>query len=173
MCLRPLSPHATRAPVPPVVFLNRAVAVGMAYGPAARLELVDELTTEPALKSYHLLPSVRGDLLLKLLRFGEARIESNAQRRLRRTPVFAPCCSNGPLCAAEAPALGKQRTTNSAPTRHAPRHAAPFGSRNENYLTVVCTRFNIGVRIGCSSQRIAAPNDDIQLPRGGKGHEFR
>ena len=59
----------------PVVFLNRAVAVGMAYGPAVGLELVDELTSTPALKAYHLLPSVRGDLLAKLQRFDEARAE--------------------------------------------------------------------------------------------------
>jgi RNA polymerase sigma-70 factor, ECF subfamily len=58
----------------PVVRLNRAVAVGMAYGPGAGLELVDALTVEPALKSYHLLPSVRGDLLEKLSRFSEARV---------------------------------------------------------------------------------------------------
>jgi RNA polymerase sigma factor (sigma-70 family) len=59
----------------PVVELNRAVAVGMASGPAAGLELVDALTSEPSLASYHLLPSVRGDLLAKLGRFDEARAE--------------------------------------------------------------------------------------------------
>jgi RNA polymerase sigma factor (sigma-70 family) len=59
----------------PVVALNRAVAIGMAYGPAAGLALVDELVDEPALKAYHLLPSVRGDLLAKLGRFSEARVE--------------------------------------------------------------------------------------------------
>jgi len=59
----------------PVVELNRAVAVAMASGPAAGLELVDALTSEPSLKSYHLLPSVRGDLLAKLGRFDEARAE--------------------------------------------------------------------------------------------------
>jgi len=58
-----------------VVRLNRAVAVGMAFGPASGLELVDALLAEPALRSYHLLPSVRGDLLEKLQRFGEARAE--------------------------------------------------------------------------------------------------
>jgi RNA polymerase sigma factor (sigma-70 family) len=57
----------------PVVQLNRAVAIGMAYGPAAGLELVDALTSEPALQTYHLLPSMRGDLLEKLGRFSEAR----------------------------------------------------------------------------------------------------
>jgi RNA polymerase sigma factor (sigma-70 family) len=59
----------------PVVELNRAVAVAMAFGPAAGLELVDALRTEPSLKAYHLLPSVRGDLLEKLGRYAEARLE--------------------------------------------------------------------------------------------------
>ena len=58
-----------------VVKLNRAVAIGMAFGPASGLELTDALLAEPSLDSYHLLPSVRGDLLEKLQRFGEARIE--------------------------------------------------------------------------------------------------
>jgi RNA polymerase sigma-70 factor (ECF subfamily) len=59
----------------PVVELNRAVAVGMASGPAAGLDLVDALVSEPVLKDYHLLPSVRGDFLAKLGRFDEAREE--------------------------------------------------------------------------------------------------
>jgi predicted RNA polymerase sigma factor len=59
----------------PVVELNRAVAVGMAFGPAAGLELVDQLVDEPSLAHYHLLPSVRGDLLAKLGRQDEARVE--------------------------------------------------------------------------------------------------
>src|SRR5437667_699482 len=59
----------------PVAELNRAVALGMAFGPAAGLEVVDSLTTDPALADYHLLPSVRGDLLAKLGRFEEARAE--------------------------------------------------------------------------------------------------
>ncbi len=59
----------------PVVELNRAVALAMAFGPATGLELVDALTSEPSLKGYHLLPSVRGDLLAKLGRFDEARDE--------------------------------------------------------------------------------------------------
>jgi len=58
----------------PIVELNRAVAVSMAFGPAAGLELVDALVDEPALRSYHLLPSVRGDLLAKLGRTEEARV---------------------------------------------------------------------------------------------------
>ena len=59
----------------PVVELNRAVAVGMAMGPAAGLELVDPLASDPAMQNYHLLPSVRGDLLKKLGRAEEARAE--------------------------------------------------------------------------------------------------
>jgi len=59
----------------PIVELNRAVAVGMADGPAAGLQVADALIDEPALKSYHLLPTVRGDLLEKLGRRGEARAE--------------------------------------------------------------------------------------------------
>ena len=59
----------------PVIELNRAVAVGMASGPAAGLEIVDRLAVEPALRAYHLLPSVRGDLLAKLGRTREARDE--------------------------------------------------------------------------------------------------
>ena len=68
----------------PVVELNRAVAVGMAYGPAAGLELVDELKGEPALKDYHLLPSVRGDLLNKLGRQEEAGVEFQRAASLTR-----------------------------------------------------------------------------------------
>ena len=58
-----------------MVELNRAVAIGMAFGPQAALELVDALSTEPALRTYHLLPTVRGDLLVKLGREEEARAE--------------------------------------------------------------------------------------------------
>jgi RNA polymerase sigma-70 factor (ECF subfamily) len=68
----------------PVVELNRAVAVAMAFGPAAGLEIVDALTTEPSLKSYHLLPSVRGDFLFKLSRFDEARVEFDRAASLTR-----------------------------------------------------------------------------------------
>ena len=68
----------------PVVELNRAVAVAMAFGPAAGLELVDELNDEPSLKGYHLLPSVRGDLLKKLGRWDEARAEFERAASLTR-----------------------------------------------------------------------------------------
>ena len=59
----------------PVIELNRAVAIGMAFGPEAGLELVDELASEPSLEAYHFLPAVRGDLLAKLGRSDEARME--------------------------------------------------------------------------------------------------
>jgi RNA polymerase sigma factor (sigma-70 family) len=68
----------------PVVELNRAVAVGMASGPAAGLALVDRLADEPALHAYHLLPSVRGDLLEKLGRLDEARAEFERAASLTR-----------------------------------------------------------------------------------------
>jgi len=68
----------------PVVEVNRAVAYAMAFGPAAGLEIVDALTSEPALASYHLLPSVRGDFLAKLGRFGEARGEFERAASLTR-----------------------------------------------------------------------------------------
>lgn len=84
----------------PVVELNRAVATAMAFGPAAGLEIVDRLLSEPSLKAYHLLPSVRGDLLAKLGRLEEARAEleraasltSNVPERtllLERAAAFA------------------------------------------------------------------------------------
>ena len=68
----------------PVVELNRAVAVGMASGPAAGLALVDALAAEPSLQSYHLLPSVRGDFLFKLGRLPEARREFERAAALTR-----------------------------------------------------------------------------------------
>ncbi|MEO8580374.1 MAG: RNA polymerase sigma factor [Gemmatimonadales bacterium] len=68
----------------PVIELNRAVAVAMAFGPGAGFELVDALTSEASLKSYHLLPSVRGDLLAKLGRLDEARTEFERAASLTR-----------------------------------------------------------------------------------------
>jgi RNA polymerase sigma factor (sigma-70 family) len=68
----------------PIVELNRAVALAMLFGPEAGLEIVDALTAEPVLKSYHLLPSVRGDLLKKLGRLGEARAEFERAAELTR-----------------------------------------------------------------------------------------
>jgi predicted RNA polymerase sigma factor len=91
----------------PVVELNRAVALGMAFGPAAGLRLVDELASEPSLKAYHLLPSVRGDLLAKLGRLDEARAEferaasltQNARER-RLLLDRAAACADGSESAA-------------------------------------------------------------------------
>jgi predicted RNA polymerase sigma factor len=68
----------------PVVDLNRAVAVSMASGPQAGLVLVDALRAEPSLQGYHLLPSVRGDLLRKVGRFDEARVELERAASLTR-----------------------------------------------------------------------------------------
>jgi RNA polymerase sigma factor (sigma-70 family) len=87
----------------PVVELNRAVAVGMAFGPAAGLDLVDALLPEPSLKAYHLLPAVRGDLLRKLGRSQEARAEferaaaltENARERELLQRRAAECAAEG------------------------------------------------------------------------------
>lgn len=86
----------------PVVELNRAVALAMAFGPAAGLEVADALMNEPLLKSYHLLPSVRGDFLAKLGRFDEARAEferaASLTRNLRERELLlerAAACEGG------------------------------------------------------------------------------
>jgi RNA polymerase sigma factor (sigma-70 family) len=87
----------------PVVELNRAVAVGMAFGPAAGLDLVDAIVSEPSLKAYHLLPAVRGDLLRKLGRSVEARVEferaasltDNAVERKLLQRRAAECAAEG------------------------------------------------------------------------------
>src|SRR5712664_3938746 len=88
----------------PIVELNRAVAVAMAFGPAAGLERVEMLAMEPALKGYHLLPSVRGDFLFKLGRFAEARAEferaATLTRNARERELLlerARACSEGPM----------------------------------------------------------------------------
>jgi len=87
----------------PVVDLNRAVAVGMAFGPAQALRLVDVLADEPALSGYHLLPTVRGDLLEKLGRLADARAEferaltltQNARERSVLLGRIAGCAARG------------------------------------------------------------------------------
>jgi RNA polymerase sigma factor (sigma-70 family) len=87
----------------PVVELNRAVAIGMAFGPQAALPLVDELSADRAMKNYYLLPSIRGDLLSKLGRFDEARTEferaasltKNARERKLLLDRAAACKDGG------------------------------------------------------------------------------
>jgi RNA polymerase sigma factor (sigma-70 family) len=80
----------------PVVELNRAVAISMAYGPEEGLKIVDELVSERALKDYHLLPSVRGDLLTKLGRYKEAREAFELAPGSRAIPVSEICWSSAP-----------------------------------------------------------------------------
>ncbi len=101
--------HALTQLVPtPVVQLNRAVALAMAFGPATGLELVDTLTSEPSLRDYHLLPSVRGDLLAKLGRLDEAHEEFERAATLtrngpERTLLLerAAACARGSVCDAD------------------------------------------------------------------------
>ncbi|WP_097968272.1 sigma-70 family RNA polymerase sigma factor [Streptomyces sp. or20] len=100
----------------PVVRLNRAVALSMARGPGAGLALLDTLTTDPALRDYHLLPAARGDLLVKLGRYGEARPEfdraaaltrNSAERAFlsRRAQELAPAGTEGPTLGEAATAF--------------------------------------------------------------------
>jgi RNA polymerase sigma-70 factor (ECF subfamily) len=94
---------ANLTPPSPVIELNRAVAVGMAFGPAAGLDLVDALRSEPSLESYHLLPSVRGDLLFKLGRFGEASTEfAHAASLTRNARERALLLRRAAACALES-----------------------------------------------------------------------
>jgi RNA polymerase sigma factor (sigma-70 family) len=101
----------------PVVELNRAVALAMAFGPAAGLELVDALTSEPSLKAYHLLPSVRGDLLAKLGRVDEARVEFERAASLTRNARERALLLN--RAAACARARRRRRDASGAPDREA------------------------------------------------------
>jgi RNA polymerase sigma-70 factor, ECF subfamily len=92
----------------PVVELNRAVAVGMAFGPQAALEIVDTLRSEPALDGYHPLPSVRGDLLEKLGRLDEARAESERAALLTaNSRQRGALLARARACARVAPADGR------------------------------------------------------------------
>jgi RNA polymerase sigma factor (sigma-70 family) len=86
----------------PVIELNRAVAVAMAFGPAAGLEIVETLTQEPSLKTYHLLPSVRGNLLSKLDRNEEARAEFERAASLTRNARERELLLNRARACAEA-----------------------------------------------------------------------
>jgi len=88
----------------PVVELNRAVAVAMAFGPVAGLELADTLTSEPSLKNYHLLPAVRGDLLARLGRLSEARDEfERAASLTRNAPERKLLLERAAACARGSP----------------------------------------------------------------------
>src|SRR5260370_2906365 len=96
----------------PIVELNRAVAYTMAFGPAAGLELIDTVASEPSLKAYHLLPSVRGHFLFKLARFAEAQAEFERAASLTRN-ARAPELLLDPAraCAAGLPLPGPRQTT--------------------------------------------------------------
>jgi RNA polymerase sigma factor (sigma-70 family) len=97
----------------PIVELNRAVAVGMAFGPAAGLQLVDQLRSEQALKNYHLLPSVRADFLSKLGRHDEARSEferAASMTRNERERTLLVARANAVSLSGEA-TEGKRKTT--------------------------------------------------------------
>ncbi|HXO18839.1 MAG TPA: RNA polymerase sigma factor [Thermoanaerobaculia bacterium] len=109
--VRIASLYATLAEVAPspVVELNRAVAVAMAYGPAAGLEIVDELTAEPTLASYHLLPSVRADLLAKLGRSEEARAELERAASLTRNARERDLLLERAAACARQPAVAEDR----------------------------------------------------------------
>src|SRR5437773_4287775 len=103
----------------PVVELNRAVALSMAFGPQAGLELIDTLASEPSLKAYHLLPSVRGDLLTKLGRFDEACAEferaATLTRNVRERNLLLERCRacGAPLGPAERqPSYGEESSTS-------------------------------------------------------------
>jgi len=93
----------------PIVELNRAVALAMAFGPAAGLELIDKIGSEPSLKAYHLLPSVRGDFLFKLGRFAEAQAEfERAASLTRNARERALLLDRARACAGMLPQAGSQ-----------------------------------------------------------------
>jgi RNA polymerase sigma-70 factor (ECF subfamily) len=113
----------------PVVELNRAVALAMAFGPAAGLELVDRLTSEPSLEGYHLLPSVRGDLLAKLGRFDEAVAELERAAALTRNArerelllERAAACAREPAHLAMPRIEGKEQEHGHQPHKTRWRH---------------------------------------------------
>jgi RNA polymerase sigma-70 factor (ECF subfamily) len=108
-----------------VVELNRAMAVSMAFGPAAGLEIVDGLTAEPALAGYHLLPSVRGDLLAKLGRFAEARAEVERAASLTRN------ARERDLLMARAEALSKSGGPERLPGVNGPQTGSVTGSTTQ------------------------------------------
>ena len=93
----------------PIVELNRAVALAMAFGPAAGLDLIDKIASEPSLKAYHLLPSVRGDFLFKLGRFAEAQTEfERAASLTRNARERALLLDRARACTGTLPQAGSQ-----------------------------------------------------------------
>jgi RNA polymerase sigma factor (sigma-70 family) len=96
----------------PIIELNRAVAISMAFGPAAGLELVDALISDPALKSYHLLPGIRGDLLFKLGRFTESQAE------FERAATLTQNARERALLLARAHSAASSRATPVPPQLH-------------------------------------------------------
>ena len=94
----------------PIVELNRAVALAMAFGPAVGLELIDKIAAEPSLKAYHLLPGVRGDFLFKLGRFAEAQAEfERAASLTRNARERALLLDRARACAGTLPQPGPQQ----------------------------------------------------------------
>jgi predicted RNA polymerase sigma factor len=117
----------------PVVELNRAVAIAMALGPAAGLELVDALTAEPSLEAYHLLPSVRADILQKLGRFDEARAEferaaSLTQNARERTLLLKRAAACALIGESSMPGQAVLEGTGRPRNRRSRRPTAPTGS---------------------------------------------
>jgi RNA polymerase sigma-70 factor, ECF subfamily len=104
----------------PIVELNRAVAVSMAFGPQAGLDLADQLAAEPSLRGYHLLPSVRGDLLMKLGRTAEAQAE------FQRASELTANARERELSQQRARAAAAEPPAASAPERPSPPASPPY-----------------------------------------------
>ena len=126
----------------PVVELNRAVAVAMAFGPEAGLERVDALAAEPMLKNYHLLPSVRGDLLAKLGRLDEARAEFERAASLTQNAREGSCCWSAlpeqPISRGSRPCRGANKEDTSYPCCTAPGSAPCTAPWSEDTSCAAC-----------------------------------
>jgi RNA polymerase sigma-70 factor (ECF subfamily) len=109
-CIVGLYEELGRLTPSPIVELNRAVAVAMASGPAAGLEIIDALVSEPSLKGYHLLPSVRGDFLFKLGRFAEAQLEFERAASLTRNTRERNLLLGRAKACAEVPSKDRTQT---------------------------------------------------------------
>jgi len=130
----------------PIVELNRAVAVAMAFGPAAGLELIDTLALEPSLKSYHLLPSVRGDFLFKVGRLLKPRRSSSAPRPSRATHASANSCSTAP-----GPAPEDHQKPSNSEENYAPRTLRSVLPRRGSVVVRVYGRTSVGQEMrGCN-----------------------